>query len=178
MSDRSRFILLSVAASVAFAALAAPPKVKTLIRISPVTIPAGTTEHTISVDVHAVRAELLAAAKSRNHDVTLELDVEAERSPDVYYEVQVSVPKGKRYKVGNVALFGAGIRAESRGEFHPAHVQLMLSEALASALRNPSTRTLRVTFIARGAEGVPSRPSAAALRIDKGEVVVGPRLRE
>lgn len=150
---------------------------KTLARFSATIIPAGAAEKTVSIDVRGVRAELLAAAKSRQHDVTLELDVEAERSPGVIYEVSLSAPNGKRYGVGNVALFGAGIRGEARGEFHPAHVQLFVSEAVAAALRSPAARTLNVTFVAKGAEGMPAARAASALKIDRAEIVVGPRQR-
>jgi hypothetical protein len=158
-------------AGVAFAALAASASMKTLVRIEPLTIPAGTTAKTIAVDVHATRAKILSAAKSRQHDVTLELDVEAERSPEVFYEVWLGAPQGKRYNVGNVALYGAGIRSEARGEFHPAHVRLFVSDALALALRHASTKTLNVTFVASG-------KSTAALTIRKMELVAGPRQRE
>jgi len=44
-------------------------------------------EITLPLDVRGVRAELLTAAESRQHDVTLQLDVEAERPPQVFYEV-------------------------------------------------------------------------------------------
>ncbi len=151
---------------------------KTLVRLAPATIPAGKTEITVPVDVCGVRTELLAAAKSREQDVTLELDVEAERPPQVFYEVYLSAPKGKRHHVGNVALFGVGIRSEARGELHPAHVQLFISEALALALSPGPTDTLNITFVAKGAEGAPAAKPAAALTIRKGEIVVGPRQRE
>jgi len=88
------------------------------------------------------------------------------------------VPKGKRHHVGNIALFGAGVRSEARGEFHPAHVELFLSDALALALRPASTETLHLTFAAKGAEGAPAAKPAAALKIQHGEIVVGPRQRE
>jgi hypothetical protein len=125
-----------------------------------------------------VRSELLAAAKSRQHDVTLDLDVEAERSPEVFYEVYLAAPNGKQHHVGNVTLFGAGIRSESHGEFHPAHVQLVISDAVLAVLRSRSTHTLNVTFRAKGAEGAPPPRSASALTIDRAEIVVGPRQRE
>lgn len=148
------------------------------MRIPPLTIPAGVTEITLPIDVRGVRAQLLTAAESRQHDVTLQLDVEAERPPGVFYEVYLGVPKGKRHHVGNIALFGAGIRSEARGEFHPAHVELFLGDALALALRPASTPTLHLTFVAKGAEGGPAAKPAAALTIHNGEIVVGPRQRE
>jgi hypothetical protein len=151
---------------------------KTLVRISSVTIPSGTMEQTISLDIHSVRSDLVTAAKRHENDITLELDVEAERSPEVFYEVYLSAPKGTRYSVGNIALYGAGIRSEAHGEFHPAHVQLFVSKAIAAALTRPSTRTLNITFVTRGAEGMPPARSAASLTIVRGEIAVGPRQRE
>ena len=153
-----------IAASVALGALAASASMKTAVRIAPITIPAGTAEKTISIDIHAVRAELLAAAKSRRHDVTLELDAEAERSPQVFYEVHVG-----KTNVGNIALYGVAIRSEAQGTFHPAHVQLFISDAL---LRNRSARTLKITFVANGGQ------PAEALLIRNAAIVIGPRQRE
>lgn len=152
-----------IAASVALAALAASASMKTAVRIAPINIPAGTAEKTITLDIHAARTELLSAAKSHQHDVTLELDVEAERSPQVYYEVHVG-----KTNVGNIALYGAGIRSEAQGTFHPAHVQLFISDAL---LRNRPARTLKITFVASG------KP-AEALMIRSAAIVIGPRQRE
>lgn len=130
-----------------------------------VVIPAGAKEKRVSVDVRSVKTALLEGASSREHDVTLELDVEAERSPEAFYEVFV----GGR-SVGNLALYGAGIRSDAHGEFRPAHVQLIVSEALAAALHGRSN-TLAIRF-------VPNAKPKAALTIDKGEIVIGPRLRE
>ena len=154
---------LLIAASVALAALAASASMKTAVRIAPITIPAGTAEKTISLDIHKVRAELLNAAKSHQHDVTLELDVEAERSPQVFYEVHVG-----KTNVGNIALYGVGIRSEAQGTFHPAHVQLFISDAL---LRSRAARTLKITFVANG------KP-VEALMIRNASIVIGPRQRE
>jgi hypothetical protein len=178
VSTHFTIAILLGAASVAVAALAASPSTKTLVVIAPVTIPRETAEKTIVVDVGNARTELLAAARSSQHDLTLELDVEAESPPQVFYEVYLCGQDGKRCGVGNVALFGAGIRSEARGEFHPAHVQLVVSECVATVLHSPSARTLKITFVAKGAEGVPPARAASALKIDKAEIVAGPRLRE
>ena len=173
-----------IAAGVAFAALAASASaalaassMKTLVRLAPMTIPAGTMEKTIPVNIRGVQTQLLTAAKSRQYDVTLELDVEAERSPQVFYEVYLSAPKGRRYHVGNVTLFGAGIRSEARGEFHPAHVQLFISDAVSLALRKSAAHALEITFVAKGAEGGAAAKPVAALVIHNAEIVAGPRQR-
>jgi hypothetical protein len=156
------------AASVALAALAASAAPMT-VRIAPTTIPAGTMEKTISIDVHSVRGKLI----DPHHEITLEMDVEAERSPQVFYEVWLSAPKGKRCNAGNIVLYGAGIRSEAHGEFHPAHVQLIVSDAIRHALKSASARTLEITFHAKGAEGAPPAKSAEALVITNARLVVG-----
>jgi hypothetical protein len=173
MSRRSRFHVTIMAASVAAAALVAHAQMKTVVQIAPLTIPAGVPEKSFPVDVRTSRAELLAAAKNRQQDVTLELDVEAERPPGVFYEVTIGAPRRAPQNIGNVALFGAGIRSEARGEFRPAHVQLVITDQLAAVLQDSQVETLSITFTAKGAERVPT----AALTIDKAEIAIGPRLR-
>ena len=173
MSIRPCFHVLITAASVATATLPLHAQMKTVVQIAPATIPAGTAEKTFLVDSRASRAALLAAARNKQQEVTLELDVEAERSPGVFYEVTIGVPRRAPQRAGNVALFGAGIRSEARGEFRPAHVQLVISDQLAALLADSQADTLSITFTARGAERVP----AATLTIDKAEIVIGPSLR-
>lgn len=150
---------------------------KTIIRVGTIVLPSGTTAKSISIDVRKTRSELLTAAKGRDHDITLELDVEAERSPGVVFEVELGAAQGKRWNIGNVALYGAGIRSESHGEFKPAHVQLVISDAVAGALKKSSTKTMTLTFTAKRAEGEKVR-STSALTIRNAAIVVGPRLRE
>lgn len=139
---------------------------KTLAHLPRLVIPAGAQEKAVSVDVRPAKEVILDAASGREHDLTLELDVEAERSPEAFYQVFVG-----RRNVGNVVLYGAGIRSEAHGDFHPAHVQLLVTEPIAAALRADSARPLTIRF-------VPNAPPKAALTIDKGEIVLGPRLRE
>ena len=165
MRDQTRILIC--AASVALAALAAFASMKSIARLPRrLVIPAGASEKTVSIDVRSTKGELLEAAAGKEHDVTLELDVEAERSPEAFYQVFV----GAR-NVGNIALYGAGIRDEAHGEFRPAHVQLVVTEAVAAALQGRSAHTLTIRF-------VPNAKPKAALTIDKGEIVIGPRLRE
>lgn len=139
---------------------------KTVARLPRLVIPAGAQEKAVYVDVRPAKAVILDAASSREHDLTLELDVEAEHSPEAFYQVFVG-----RRNVGNVALYGAGIRSEAQGEFHPAHVQLIVTEAVAEALRADPARAVTIRF-------VPNATPKAALTIDKAEIVLGPRLRE
>ena len=174
MSMRCWIDVWILAVGVAVTTPAAHAQTKSVVQIAPVTIPAGAAEQIIRVDIRASRVELLAAARNRQQDVTLELDVEAERPPGVFYEVRIGAPRQPAVNVGNVALFGAGIRSEARGEFRPAHVQLVISDQLATVLGGVQTDTISITFTASGTQGAPT----AALTIDKAEIVIGPRLRQ
>jgi hypothetical protein len=166
------FLAAGVATTLAASAM------KTLVHVTPFTIPPRATQKTVVIDVRAVRAELLATANNRKQELTLELDVEAQRPPEVFFEVSLSTPGGKHYNVGNVALYGAGIRGEGRGEFHPAHVQLLIGAAVTASLSVSNANTLQLTFATRGAEGVAPPRSKAAVRVARAEIVAGPRLRE
>jgi hypothetical protein len=173
-----RSVIIGFLAGVAIAAPAVSGAMKTVVHLPVVKLAPAVQEKTVSVDVQKARAELLRAASSRGHDVTLEMDVESDRPPTVFYEVSLSAPNAKRYSLGNLAMFGAGIRSESRGEFHPAHVQFVISEAVAGILRSGSVRTLAITFTPKAAEGVALPKNEATLTIGKAAIVIGPRLRE
>jgi len=174
MTKRCGIRVSIIAVGIAVATLAAHAQTKSVVQIAPVTVAAGATEKMVIVDIRASRVELLAAARNRQQDVTLELDVEAERPPGAFYEVTIGAPRQPAVNVGNIALFGAGIRSEARGEFRPAHVQLVISDQLAAVLGGALTDTMSITFTARGTQGAP----ASALTINKGEIVIGPRLRQ
>jgi hypothetical protein len=175
---RLRSVIIGFLAGVAIAAPAVSAPMKTVVRLPVVKLSPAVKEKTISVDVQKARAELLRAASRHDRDITLEMDVEADRPPTIFYEVSLGAPKAKRYSLGNLAMFGAGIRSESRGEFHPAHVQFVISEPIAAILRNHAVKTLEITFTPKAAEGVALPKNEATLTIAKGEIVIGPRLRE
>ncbi len=173
---RLRFLL---AASAVFPALAATSPIHIAARLAPITIPAHATAVTVEVNAAAARRELLAAANDRTRDILLDLDgIEAERSPEVYFEVYVHAKSAARGRsAGNVALFGSGIRSEARGEFHPAHVQLVITDQVRAALGKSSR--LAVTFVAQGAGGSAAAPrSASALTIGKPSIIIAPRTRD
>ena len=151
------FHVTIMAASVAASAVAAHAQMKTVVQIAPLTVPAGEPEKTFLVDVRASRPELLAAARNRQQDVTLELDVEAERPPGVFYEVTIGAPRRAPQNIGNVALFGVGIKSETRGDFRPAHVQLVITDQLAAVLEDSQVDTLSITFTARALNAFPPR---------------------
>ena len=149
-----------------------------LIQLVPITLPAGDAPTTVKVDVRAEREKLLDAAGGRSLDVTLELDdVEAEKNPGVYYEVYVGLPKGakaesnSRFYVGNIALYGTGIRSEARGDFRPASFSFVITGAIRSALRPDGSQELNLMFVPRGG-------AASAARIERPSICTQPRLRK
>jgi hypothetical protein len=153
--------------------LAAAPPPDVVARLDPITIPAQTRSFTTKVDLAGARERLLAADPASV--VVLDLDhIEAERSPAVYFEIYVhSVDAARGESVGNLALFGAGIRNEASGEFRPAHVRLTITSQLRDALRQ--SPSVALTFVAQGAGGVPTPRSAAAVEIKKPAIVVESR---
>jgi hypothetical protein len=159
-------IPLLFAASVVVSTLAA--------RLPPITIPAHSSTTTIDVNVAASRRQL--ASIDATHDIVLDLDgIEAPRPPAVYFEVYVhakNAPIGR--SVGNVALYGMGIRSERR--FRPAHVQLVITDEIREALRRSSM--ISITFVAQGAGGTASPRSASVVTIAKPSIVIVPRTRE
>ena len=147
------------------------------MQLAPITLPPGVTPTTVKVDVRAEREDLLDSARSRGADVTLELDdVEADDNPGAYYEVYVGLPKGARTKpssrfyVGNVALYGTGIRSEAHGDFRPAAFSFVITEAIRTALRADGSHELGLMFVPRGR-------AAAAVRIRRPSISTR-RLRE
>src|SRR5689334_12002081 len=156
-------LVLILAASAAAPVLAA--------RLEPMTIPAGASAITVDVDLAAARPKLLRA-----EEIALDLDgIEADRSPEVYFEVYVHGRDAARGEsIGNVALYGRGIRSERR--FRPAHVRLVATEALRAALRNSAVVAL--TFVARGAGDAATPRSVSAVTIARPSVVVVPRRRD
>ncbi|HKA37412.1 MAG TPA: tyrosinase family protein [Thermoanaerobaculia bacterium] len=129
------------------------------------------------IDIRESRARLGSVAAEANADLLLELtQIEADRQPDVYYEVHVGLPKDAApdpqgpYYVGNVALFGHGIRDEHQhGGFKPASLSFKINQAVQAALKGaPSADTLRVLFVPRSSarEGKPAEArSSARIRI-------------
>jgi tyrosinase-like protein len=102
--------------------------------------------------------DVLRAVKDPDTDVTLELEgVEADRQPNVYWEVYAGLPKGttpnseSAHYVGNVALFGHGIHDEHQHDgFQPAEFSFRLDRAL-SALTAEESGRVSIAFVARGA---------------------------
>jgi hypothetical protein len=96
--------------------------------------------------------------------------VETDRQPGVVWEIYVGLPANAQpdpaspYYVGNVSLFGTGIRGESHGhDFKPAHFQFAINRAIQAAMRTSATN-VSVTAVPSGIliNGKPSRPKAAS----------------
>ena len=155
--------------------LAASP-VQVLVRLPAITIPADSASFSTTVDLTSARETILKLGPG--NDVVLDLDgIETETSPAVYFEVYVHVgnqPRGRT--VGNLTLYGTGIRSEARGTFQPAHVALVITEQLRAVLETSSSVT--VTFVSQGAGGGPPPRSTSAVTIRTPTVRIEPRPRQ
>jgi hypothetical protein len=145
-------------------------------RIPPITIPAQSESITVDVDLAQARPKLLDAASAQNKDILLDLNaIEAERSPGVYFEVYIYAKGADRGRtVGNLALYGSGIRTEARGAFRPAHIQLVITDNVRDALQKSPTIT--IAFVARGAGGTATTArSACEILIGKPVILITSR---
>jgi Common central domain of tyrosinase/Polyphenol oxidase middle domain len=137
--------------------------------IPPVELGAEAT--TVQVDLREVRQQLADIAESATDTLFLELDdVGADRPPGVVWEVYLGAPPGKLerdpkspYFIGNVALFGTGIRDEGHHEFKPAHFAFPIAGALRAVLKT-NLRRVPITFVAHGVlvNGALTRPKVNA----------------
>jgi tyrosinase len=134
----------------------------------------------VEIDLAAIRERLTTIAKEANTDVTLELDVEADRQPNVFWEVYLGLPKGTApssespFYIGNIALFGHGIRGEHEHGAGPAHFEFKLDTALGRAFAANKSSKLELQFVARGAESKERTAvrSDATLTVGKGRIAV------
>jgi hypothetical protein len=148
--------------------------------IPPVVLTAETVS--ISVDIRESRQQLMAKLKSQDSKLLLELDdVEADRPPGVIWEVFVGLPKNAKasdravHRVGNISLFGAGIKGESHHDDKPAHFEFPMNRALEAALKT-SKESLQITFIPKGLiiDGKASAPRPASpVRVGKAAITEG-----
>ena len=119
------------------------------------------------LDIKQLGKRLLSLAESKEETLLLELNgVEAERQPGVVWEVYVGLPANaplnpeSPYYVGNLALFGAGIRSEAHHEFIPGHFAFPVGRAIATSLKAKES-PLQMTFVPHGllVDGKPTRPA-------------------
>jgi tyrosinase len=143
--------------------------------------PLGEAPVTVPVPINAdVRQQLLTAAKSPGQSVYLKLEgVQAARQPGVVWEAFVgSAPalqsdENSPNYVGNVVLFGTGIRNVMPSMFRPATFAFKINRALLASLGN--AKSLVVTFAPQGIliDGQPSHPKVQApVQIGKMSIVV------
>lgn len=102
----------------------------------------------VGVEDRAFASRLASLAKSSTETVILHLkDVEADSQPGAMWEVYVGLPQNAKpdatspYFVGNVAMFGDGIKGEGH---HPAEFTFPLNRALRARAAGSS---LQVTFV-------------------------------
>ncbi|MGB8132295.1 MAG: tyrosinase family protein [Candidatus Angelobacter sp.] len=139
-------------------------------------------EVSVPINIKEFRQRLAPLAGSKTETLVLELNnVEAERSPGTVWEVYLGLPPNTApnpespYFVGTVALFAAGIRAHSHGDFKPAHFTFKINRQIMAALRGNQDQ-LRVMFVPSGPlmDGKPTRPKVQSpVRIGAINVSIG-----
>jgi hypothetical protein len=140
------------------------------------------------IDIREFRDRLSSLARGKDPGLLLELeDIEADRQPDVYYEVYVGLPAGETpqfkspHYVGNLALFGHGIRGEhAHGEFRPASATFRIGNALRETFASANgPDLLRVLFIPRAAEhDGKTEPAKSSATIKIGSAAISVRREE
>lgn len=134
-------------------------------------------------DISKLRERLASIANDNARDLTLELSVEADRQPDVFYEVYVGLGANDRatfespHYVGNLALFGHGIRDDHQhGGFKPAEFSFKIDRAVITALRRKDDNgKLNVRFVPKGAEGeggLQTRRAGATITVRRATIAI------
>ncbi|HET9392224.1 MAG TPA: tyrosinase family protein [Candidatus Rubrimentiphilum sp.] len=133
-----------------------------------------------------LREKLFGLAESQTRTLMLDFsNVVAQRQPGVVWEVYVGLPanaaanpKGPFY-VGNLSLFGTGIRSDTHGnrEFQPARFSYAINKAVAASLRLNEER-VTATLVPHGIliNGKPSTPKVLSpVRIGQVNILVEQR---
>jgi tyrosinase len=128
-----------------------------VFELPPIKLPPGPDPGPIEFNVRQLRERMLTLAKDPDTDVTLELEgVEADKQPNVFWEVYAGLPKGEApnadspYYIGNIALFGHGIRDEHQ-HGGPASFSFKMDQAMERALARDASGAMTISFAARGA---------------------------
>lgn len=142
------------------------------LRAEPVSFP---------IDAQIIREKVAPLLDSKTNSILLELDdVEAPTAPEAVWAVFVGLPPGAAtdakspHFVGQLALFGSGIRDEKHHAYKPAHFTYPISRALQASLRANNDR-IEVTFVPLGliVNGKPAKPEVKApVRIGKASLFV------
>jgi len=136
-----------------------------------------------SLDPVLIKEKVAPLLESKTDTVLLELDeVEAPTQPGVVWAVFVGPPAAganadanSPHLVGQLALFGSGIRDEKHHEHRPAHFAYPINRALQATLGAPNADRIDVTFVPLGLviDGKPARPEVKApVRIGKASLSV------
>lgn len=135
----------------------------------------------VALNTGDAQQRIAAVAANPSQKLLLQLeDVEAPAAPGASWEVYFGLPPNVQpstespFYVGNVVLFGTGIRSETHHGFTPARFQFEVNRAALAAQRANSRPSL--TFVPHGIliNGKPSRPEVKApVRIGKVALAVG-----
>jgi len=154
-----------------------------------IVLSSGSDPVSVDLDIRPQRERLSSAANNNDSDLTLDFgDIEADRQPNVYYEVYAGLPKGAKpefgspFYIGNIALFGQGVRDEHhRVGFRSANFSFKVNRAVAMALRqNTNAGQLNILFVPRGPSQslqVEAARSAANIRIGSISIGVQPKIK-
>jgi tyrosinase-like protein/polyphenol oxidase-like protein len=132
-----------------------PFKLSTVTRIRP-------------IDISSLRDRLGAVAAAKNQTLLVKLsNVTTARPPGANWQVYLGLPEGVKpttdspYYIGNVALFGMGVRSDTppNHKFMPATFSFPADKAIAAVLQQ-QTNSVSLTFVASGPliNGKPSTP--------------------
>jgi len=145
-------------------------------------LPPGPDPVPFRVDISQFAQRLKAMQTDPKQELALDLTgVEADRQPNVYWEVYVAPPGAKPNPeseswIGNVALFGHGIHDEHQhGEFQPAEFSFPIARALGAAAAK-NANEIQLTFVPRGAlisaaDAAQAQPNESTLTVGKAEIV-------
>lgn len=153
-----------------------------LLRIPIPPVELGPEPVTFPIEIGQVRERIARVLENKSQKLLLQLgDIETETQPGVVWEVYVGLPAGQApnpespHYVGNIALFGSGIRNETHhGKFMPASFSFVINGAIEDAVRG-SAEKVNVTFVPHGVliDGKPSRPEVKSrVKIGSASLVV------
>jgi tyrosinase len=135
----------------------------------------------VSLEVKDLAARITKASETAGQRIVLQLEeIEAASQPGASWEVYVGLPKGAKpsqqspYFVGNLVLFGNGIRDEAHHGFTPAHFSFTVKRASLAALK--ANGTVPLTFVPHGIliDGKPSRPKVnSPVRVGSVSIGIG-----
>jgi hypothetical protein len=104
-------------------------------------VPIGPDPYTVAVDISKVEQQLANILNNPLQEVFLELDgVATDKQPGATWEVYVGLPAGavpdptSPYYVGQLALFGRGVRSDTVKQFQPATLRFNATKALAQVV--------------------------------------------